>query len=72
MVVSGVSSRRVRLVTLNYTAIVRHHLIIGGAFLMAKFTAEEKLNAGKRYLNSMDGQRSKSIGPMPGLVITST
>ena len=38
---------------MNCTPIVRHNLTIGGAFFMAKFTAEEKIDAVKRYLEGM-------------------
>ena len=41
---------------MNCTRIVRHHLTIGGAFLMAKFTVEEKINAVSRYLNGKESQ----------------
>jgi transposase len=49
---------------LNCTPIVRHHLTIGGAFLMAKFTVEEKSNAVKRYINGNQSQQTiaDSIG----------
>jgi transposase len=39
----------------NCTPIVRQHLTIGGAFLLAKFTAEEKIKAVKRYLKGHTG-----------------
>ncbi|HEU5140797.1 MAG TPA: transposase, partial [Bacillales bacterium] len=46
---------------LNCTPIVRHQLTIGGAFLMAKYTPEEKLEAVHRYLNGNDGYRSLAM-----------
>jgi hypothetical protein len=39
------------------TPIVRHHLTIGGPFLMAKITVEQKLNAVKSYLNGNESQQ---------------
>jgi transposase-like protein len=40
---------------LDCTPNVRHHLTFGGAFLLAKFTDEEKMKAVKRYLEGNEG-----------------
>ena len=49
---------------MNCTSIVRHLITIGGAFLMAKFTAIDRLNAVKQYLKSNESQLAfvESIG----------
>jgi transposase len=44
--------------SLNCTPIVRHNLTIGGAFLLAKFTAAEKIIAVKRYLEGHTGYQT--------------
>jgi transposase len=53
----------------NCTPIVRHILTIGGAFLMAKFTAEEKIQAVKNYLTGHVGYKAiaKQIGVAPSV-----
>lgn len=40
---------------MNCTPIVRHNLSIGGVFLLAKFTNDEKIHAVKRYLEGNVG-----------------
>src|SRR4051812_27691954 len=49
---------------MNCTPIVRHHLTFGGAFIMAKFSIEEKLRAVERYLSGTESQQAiaDSIG----------
>ncbi|MCM3170024.1 hypothetical protein, partial [Peribacillus frigoritolerans] len=39
---------------MNCTPIVRHHLTIGGAFFMTKYSLELKLKAVLAYLEGMD------------------
>lgn len=55
---------------MNCTPIVRHLQTIGGAFLLAKYTPDEKLEAVQRYLNGNDGYRSlaKILGMDPKLL----
>ncbi|AWC27791.1 hypothetical protein CG478_010245 [Bacillus cytotoxicus] len=42
---------------------VRHSLTIGVFFLISKFTVEEKIETGKRYLNGKESQKILQILP---------
>ena len=44
---------------------VRHSLTIGVFFLISKFTVEEKIETGKRYLNGKESQKILQILPYP-------